>query len=210
MYDTCEMATVSLKLLVDNSTQKVIFAEAGKDFVDFLFGLLEIPLGSLLSHLASQGMCESWTLSKVYQSVNKLDKEYLQPDQTKDSLLNPAMSSSNTKGAPLMQQLGYRKPQSSSSSNYYGSSHQSNVNKEVDGYVKGSVTYMISDDLTVKPVSSISSISLINSLGVKDIATLEEKIVDVDMKKALELVRTSFGSNTVLTDVFVGKPAKKC
>ncbi|KAK1373694.1 putative DNA polymerase zeta catalytic subunit [Heracleum sosnowskyi] len=203
------MATVSLKLLVDNSTQKVVFAEAGKDFVDFLFGLLEIPLGSLLNHLANQGMCESWTLSKVYQSVDKLDKEYLQPDQTKTSLLHPQMSSSNTKGAPLMQQLGYRKSQSSSSS-YYGSSNRSDDKKEVDGYVKESVTYMISDDLTVKPVSSISSISLINSLGVKDIATLEEKIVNIDMQKALELVRTSFGSNTVLTDVFVGKAAKKC
>ena len=183
--DTFKMATVSLKLLVDTSTQKVIFAEAGKDFVDFLFGLLEIPLGSLLSHLARQGVYESWALSKVYQSVNELDKEYLQPDQTKNILLNPIMSSSRTKGAPLMQQLGYRKSQSSSSSSY-----NSNVGKEVDGYVKGSVTYMISDDLAVKPVSSISSISLINSLGVKDIATLEEKIVDIDMQKVF-LILTS-------------------
>ncbi|KAL8092252.1 hypothetical protein AgCh_034516 [Apium graveolens] len=139
------MATVSLKLLVDHSTEKVIFAEAGKDFVDFLFGLQEIPLGSLPSLLALEGMCESWTLSKVYQSMNKLDKEYQQPDQTKQSLLNPDMPASNTKGAPSMQQLGYRKSQSSSSSKYYGSS-RSDDRKEVDGYVKGSVTYMIPDD----------------------------------------------------------------
>ncbi|KAK1373699.1 putative DNA polymerase zeta catalytic subunit [Heracleum sosnowskyi] len=203
------MATVSLKLLVDNSTEKVIFAEAGKDFVDFLFGLLEIPLGSLLNLLAKESMCESWSLSKVYESVNELGNEYLQPDQTKKSLLNPDMPFSNTKGTPLMQQLGYQKSQSSSSSNYYGSSRRDD-RKEVDGYVKESVTYMISDDLTVKPVSSISTISLINSLGVKDIGTLEEKIVDIDMKKALELVRTSFGSSTVLTDVFVEKTMKKC
>ncbi|KAK1373696.1 Importin-13 B like [Heracleum sosnowskyi] len=172
------MATVSLKLLVDNSTEKVIFAEAGKDFVDFLFGLLEIPLGSLLSLLVKEGMCESLTLSKVYESVNKFGNECLQPDQTKKSLLNPDMPFSNTKVTPLMQQLGYRKSQSSSSSNYYGSS-RSDDRKEVDG------------------------------LGVKDIGTLKEKMVDIDMK-ALELVRTSFRSSTVLTDVFVEKTVTKC
>ncbi|WOG95784.1 hypothetical protein DCAR_0415112 [Daucus carota subsp. sativus] len=181
------MATVSLKLLVDNSTGKVIFAEAGKDFVDFLFGLLEIPLGSLLNLLDGEGMCKSWTLSKVYQSVNKLGNEYLQTNQTKQNLLNPAMPESNTKAAPFIQQLGYRKSQCSSSSFVFGK----NVDKtEVDGYVKGSVTYMISDDLTVKPLSCISCLSLINSLGVKDIGTLEEKIVNIDMKK-VSLIATS-------------------
>ncbi|KAK1360152.1 hypothetical protein POM88_044626 [Heracleum sosnowskyi] len=92
----CQALTSWSIYLVDNSTEKVIFAEAGKDFVDFLFGLLEIPLGSLPSLLAKERICESWTLSKVYESVNKLGNEYLQPDQTKKSLLNPDMPFSNT------------------------------------------------------------------------------------------------------------------
>lgn len=43
------------------------------------------------------------------------------------------------------------------------------------GYVKEVVTYMVMDDLAVKPMSTISSITLINSFGVKDLSQLEEK-----------------------------------
>ncbi|OMP02666.1 hypothetical protein COLO4_10947 [Corchorus olitorius] len=35
---------VSLKLLVDVRGQRVLFAEGGKDFVDFLFNILSLPL----------------------------------------------------------------------------------------------------------------------------------------------------------------------
>lgn len=43
------------------------------------------------------------------------------------------------------------------------------------GYVKDVVTYMVMDNLVVKPMSTISSITLINSFGVKDLSQLEEK-----------------------------------
>ncbi|KAF2294559.1 hypothetical protein GH714_012589 [Hevea brasiliensis] len=39
--------TLSLKLLVDKKASKVLFAEAGKDFVDFLFNLLSLPIDDL-------------------------------------------------------------------------------------------------------------------------------------------------------------------
>ena len=38
---------VSLKLLIDRSSHKVLFAEAGKVFVDFMLYLSELPLDSL-------------------------------------------------------------------------------------------------------------------------------------------------------------------
>ncbi|RHN48409.1 hypothetical protein MtrunA17_Chr7g0263461 [Medicago truncatula] len=40
-------ATVELKLLIDKETNNVIFAEAGKDFVDILFSFLTLPLGTI-------------------------------------------------------------------------------------------------------------------------------------------------------------------
>lgn len=191
---------------MDNTSKRVVFAESGKDFVDFLFGLLELPLGTLIRLLAEEGMGASWTFGKVYESVKNLEADYLQTEQTKQVLLCPSKPSSNTKSnTHLMQQLGYAKPESSVYSSGYGSRSDDYKKNNVDGYVKGMATYMISDDLTVKPVSPISSISLINSLAVKDIGSLEEKNVKIDMKKALELVKTSFESNTVLTDVFIGK-----
>ncbi|GKU91875.1 hypothetical protein SLEP1_g5689 [Rubroshorea leprosula] len=49
-----------------------------------------------------------------------------------------------------------------------------------EGYVKGVVTYMIMDDLEVRPMSTISSTTMINKFNIKDIGVLEEK-VDVGM-----------------------------
>lgn len=60
-------STVSLKLLVDSKRHKVLFAEAGKDFVDFLFTLLSLPVGTVIRLLAKHGMVGS--LGKLYESV---------------------------------------------------------------------------------------------------------------------------------------------
>jgi hypothetical protein len=47
------------------------------------------------------------------------------------------------------------------------------------GYVKGVITnYMVMDDLEVKPMSTISSITLLTKLNVKDLGAVEEKVVD--------------------------------
>ena len=50
----------------------------------------------------------------------------------------------------------------------------------VEGYVKDVVTYM-RDDLTAKPMSTISSITLLNSLKVRDLGSLMEKNAEIDM-----------------------------
>lgn len=49
------------------------------------------------------------------------------------------------------------------------------------GFVKGVVTYMVMDDLVVTPMSTISSITMLNKLNVKDVGALEERVVDLGM-----------------------------
>jgi hypothetical protein len=49
------------------------------------------------------------------------------------------------------------------------------------GYVKGVITYMVMDDLEVKPMSTISSISLLTKFNVRDLGAVEEKVVDLGM-----------------------------
>ena len=49
------------------------------------------------------------------------------------------------------------------------------------GYVKGVVTYMVMDDLVVKPMSTISSIALLQKFSVKEVGALEERVVDLGM-----------------------------
>lgn len=51
----------------------------------------------------------------------------------------------------------------------------------MEGLVKGVVTYMVLDDLVVKPMSTISSITLLNEFCVKDVGVLKEKVVTLGM-----------------------------
>lgn len=54
------------------------------------------------------------------------------------------------------------------------------------GFVKDVVTYMVMDDLAVKPMSTISTITLLNKLSIKDVSVLGEK----DVHFGMEEVRT--------------------
>ncbi|KAJ0721943.1 hypothetical protein HanOQP8_Chr08g0281071 [Helianthus annuus] len=62
------------------------------------------------------------------------------------------------------------------------------VKKKNAGYVKEVVTYMVMDDLVVKPMSTISGITLINKFGVKDLSQLEEKNVSFGKDEVLYIV----------------------
>ncbi|KAJ3708791.1 hypothetical protein LUZ61_012496 [Rhynchospora tenuis] len=76
---------------------------------------------------------------------------------------------------------------------------------EGKGYVKGVVTYSVMDDLTVVPMSTISSVTLLNKFQIKDLGSLEEKTVGVGFDEGLNLLKASLQSKTVLTDVFLKK-----
>ena len=70
--------------------EKVLFAEASKPVVDFLFNILCLPIGTVVKLLHKKDMVGS--LGNLYQSVENLNYNYLQPHhQTKDVLLNPSV-----------------------------------------------------------------------------------------------------------------------
>ncbi|GKU91848.1 hypothetical protein SLEP1_g5662 [Rubroshorea leprosula] len=200
---------LSLKLLVDTKGHRVLFAEADKEFVDFLFNLLSLPIGWVITILSKQGMDGS--LGKLYDSVEALGDTYKQASQVAlDALLKPTVYASATT-ALLLPNIPIK-----NSARFYGCPNSYNgscsyqvtndpttrcancsncLTKELkyvdpknkqssspeEGYVKGVVTYMIMDDLEVRPMSSISSITMINRFNIKDIGVLEEKVVDVGM-----------------------------
>ncbi|XWS07824.1 hypothetical protein CRYUN_Cryun41cG0025200 [Craigia yunnanensis] len=90
---------LSLKLLIDKRVNKVLFAEAGKEFVDFMFNLLSLPLGTIIRLLKRANMVGS--IGNLYQSLENLDEAYLQHNQYKNLLLKPNMPHFVT-GIPLM------------------------------------------------------------------------------------------------------------
>ncbi|KAB1217958.1 hypothetical protein CJ030_MR3G014632 [Morella rubra] len=217
-----------LKLLIDTRKQKVLFAEAGKDFVDFLFTLLSLPLATVIRLLANHGMVGC--LGNLYGSIAKLNQTYLQPNQDKDTILKPKAPISAA-DVPLLlsnvesptqklymcksyhrnvaddpnsvcPQCGYKM---SYEIPYVARTFAEKATSGEGGYVKGVVTYMVMDDLVVRPMSTISSITLLNKFNVKEVCVLEEREVNVDMAEGLKLLSASLHSNTVLSSVFLGK-----
>ncbi|KAL2485645.1 Uncharacterized protein Adt_30401 [Abeliophyllum distichum] len=302
---------VSLKLLIDTKSKRVLFAEAGKDFVDFIFHILAMPLATAIRLLGKQEMVGC--LGKLYESVENLNDTYILQGKKKEiflkpKALNPIASvplsmltdkpthkiyyscnhcnqesnvghfkpfgsssntpsslfgsssctsagfsfggssntspgwyggSSNTSGgfsfgssplfcsSPSTLASGYSNNPTSSpiSSRQYSFSDHPNTpcpecskimtriltyvapppNKDRSnegGFVKD-VTYMVMDDLVVKPLSTISSMTLLNEYNVKELAALQEKVVDLGMDEALMLLKACLHSSNVLTTVFL-------
>ncbi|KAI3817728.1 hypothetical protein L1987_11526 [Smallanthus sonchifolius] len=242
------MATqkMSLKLLVDRKVPRVLFAEVPKEFVDFLFHIFSLPLGTLIEFLGSDHMVGC--LGKLKDSIESFHGNYLQPDIKMDDIFNPkAAFNCNTfllsNDASSKDQSGaskvvYRCPNATTRCSYCSNQtcrsnatlHANSIcpncsrfmnvpmdlvmpkevaeTKEADkkkkgGYVKEVVTYMVMDDLVVKPMSTISSITLINKFGVKDLCQLEEKTVSFGKDEGLKLLEASLKTDKVLTTIFM-------
>ncbi|KAI6669060.1 hypothetical protein NL676_003945 [Syzygium grande] len=229
---------MSLKLLVDQRNQTVLFAEAGKDFVDFLFNCLALPVGTIVSLLPKTGVAGS--LRNLYASVENLSDTYIE-SREKEALLNPkartgpvvlrlllpdsppsapvnyytcppnggvygAPCSSYVTNSPSTTCPGCRKTMSKKLSWVAGPAVGATSTAQVPGgeggYVRGIVTYMVMDDLVVKPMSTISCITLLNRFNVHEIGDLKEKVIDFGLDEAIKLLNASLHSKTVLTDIF--------
>lgn len=82
-----------------------------------------------------------------------------------------------------------------------------NAGSYTKGFVKETVTFIVTDNLEMFPASTIKTFSLLNRLKVCKLEDLESLDVEVDGKKALEIVRASYSSKRVLNEVF-GKTFK--
>lgn len=197
---------VSLKLLINTRTYTVVFAEAGKDCVDFLFHILTLPIATVIRLLKQEGM--AGPLRNLYESVENLNVTYIQPDQNKDVLLKPVGPTSGSAPMFLLEGPGERTGKVA-----YKCSHCSNYSEgqnahcyrcntkmtyklkyvnpvvtgteasDEGGFVKAAVTYMVMDDLVVKPMSTISSLNLMSKFSVQDINALKEMEVHIGMNE---------------------------
>ncbi|KAL2932573.1 Netrin-G2 [Bienertia sinuspersici] len=224
---------VSLKLLIDTKANKVLFAEVGKEFVDFLFHIMSLPVGTIINLLNVDRMVGS--LGALYKSIESLSTDYLQPNLNKDSVLKPrapgVVPLLSLKDTPTTTNTLYR---CSNGCSYYtdcqetvcsGCHHhmrivlnyvgptgaQNNTASSSSngggsgGFVKGVVTYMVMDNLEVKPMSTISGITLMNKFSVKDVSSLEEKEVQVGLNEGIAMLKASLETNTVLSTIFLAK-----
>lgn len=210
---------VTLKLLIDTMNEKVLFAEASKAVIDFLFNLLRLPVGTVVKLLNKNGMVGS--IGNLYNSVETLSDNYMEQEQTKEVLLNPRAPIYSTEIAGLLpanntdaNNLGGRGNlfyrcrggcsynvtcDSSTRCSCCSSAMNVQVNyvgKKVvednvsikNGFVKDVVTFMVMDDLVVQPMSTISSITLLNKFNIKEVGTLQEKVVEMGMDEVINYI----------------------
>lgn len=91
-----------MKLLIDTEANCVLFAEADKDVVDFLFSLLALPVATIVKMLGKSSM--SGSFGNLYGSVEKLDYTYVQPHVEKRDILSPTVvpSAASTRRSSLL------------------------------------------------------------------------------------------------------------
>ncbi|CAH9133291.1 unnamed protein product [Cuscuta epithymum] len=187
--------TLSLKLFIDEKAGKVIFAEADKSFVDFVVNILSLPLAAvskLLKYETGGG-----SLGILHKSVvNLLKKE--------DSLLSTSMPFLLT-GDLFSGNKSYHCPRCGPCGGliFPKGSATNQAEAMESGFVKEGMTYMVSDDLEVKPLSTVNIINLLSSCNIMNIASLEVKDVTFGSDQARLLLNTAMSSKSVLSSMFL-------
>ncbi|XP_058764025.1 uncharacterized protein LOC131637459 [Vicia villosa] len=222
---------VPLKLVLNEERSKVLFAEAGKDFVDVLCSFLTFPLGTIARLVQKESNLEPVTvgcLNKLYQSVADLDKECLTKEIIKEMLLNPNYSledycSTLKLNIDDTEPLKYYMCTSESFASpcdckemlttstacldcKFRTTPVVILNKECNnGFVNDGATFIITDDLRVIPNSmDITTFVMLQNLGLKNTSSLKEMTVNVTKEKVLDLLKCSLVSKSTLTYLFLG------
>ncbi|KAF5461658.1 hypothetical protein F2P56_017736, partial [Juglans regia] len=226
---------ISLKLVIDKKRNRVLLAEAGKDFVDFLLEAFTLPVVTVARFLKNEDT--AGCLQSLYNSVENLSDSFIQPGRSKDLVLRPKFVTSGDTGSllPRVDHCTFLKLYRCSKSNCYcrGTylssisgrrclSCDSPMSEEVRieelesrnkasgnfDFVKESVTYMVMDDLEIKPMSVDPFITLLNDHNLKESGPIEKKVIDLSMDECVKLLKAALQSKTVLTDTFLSSPSE--
>ncbi|RWR83864.1 hypothetical protein CKAN_01263800 [Cinnamomum micranthum f. kanehirae] len=223
-----------VKLFLSKSSNKVLYLEGGEEIADLLFSFLAFSLGSIVKCL--DGCTSMGCLDNLYKSVEDLScKNSMKSEELKAMLLDPKIASYfGTKNqllqieeqVPCKPNIFYCKtccvdkmayitgPRTCSHGKR--SIQLSTVNQkfpdavtELGGaFIAGPAMFMVTDGLIVKPLSPISSISLLSKFNIA-ISDIEERIVCMGEKEAISLLKASLISNSVLSNVFYSKKPKQ-
>eukprot|EP01018_Ginkgo_biloba_P033269 Gb_12149 [translate_table: standard] len=220
-----------LRLLISKKTQRILYAEAGKDFVDLLFSFLLLPTGAVIKlFLDNKYPDKVACLTNLYKSVEKLPQQYMSDD--KSELLQPNVGSFSS-NLLAIQEPSEATPVTDyyvcrNAHHHFARGHNVTYQRGLtcvcaqpldtcvslkipvetvsatknSGYVKDTVTFIRTDDLSISTTSTVTSIALLNKQNLRDLTDLEERNVTVGFHEALELLAAAMVSKTALNDVF--------
>ncbi|KAJ9551070.1 hypothetical protein OSB04_015115 [Centaurea solstitialis] len=195
---------LSLKVLVHKGRNKVIFAEADGNFVNALFSIMALPLGTIvrvLEKCPDQNLKAIGSLNNLYQSLVELPADCFSAEEGKFMMLNPKTklydSCRNLK-------LNHRRHRAYKVLlTCWKSMTRELEYKDMDGIIGGydneglfvpnAATFIVTDDLHVKPNTLDLSFGLLFSHGYTDASHVEERTIEIGHKQAL--VRGLHGNN---------------
>ncbi|PON83655.1 hypothetical protein TorRG33x02_204610 [Trema orientale] len=227
-----DQSKVSIDLVIDPQTQKILFAQAGKDFVDFLVSLLSLPTGTiiqLLTKSSSSDIGMVGCLGSLYTSIENLSEIYLQPKYKNSEEYHSLLKPKNLPGVPrllsnLVQSVKkklYTCPGCDGTASHdpgavcpYCETYMDQEMEIVDpsyeneeenrgGFVTCGPIFLIMDDLYVEPISSRVLIDLLTKFN-KQMSDLQIKKIDISMIEGLKLLQASLQCKTdILNTVFL-------
>ncbi|XP_022004518.1 uncharacterized protein LOC110902087 [Helianthus annuus] len=213
-----------VKVTMQKSTSKFLFAEADSDFVEFLFGFLQIPLGTMIGDLMD-GTCCIENLNNMFKSISNMSVgEGIKSDELKNMLLRPQLVHTNLSVNQIFPlsvlcasksychiyeekgtTFAYLTPSVGKNRFGYMFRECSLKDSRVEGqYLKAFAKFMLTDDLVVTASSSFSSITMLGTLKIP-LNDFEVHTVSIGIEEGLEILDASLMSVSPMTDSILKK-----
>ncbi|KAK4268665.1 hypothetical protein QN277_025285 [Acacia crassicarpa] len=219
---------ITVRIVVDIEENKVLYAEAGKDFVDVLLSFLTLPLGTiarLVDKDSNMKPLRFGCISSLYQSLANLEPEYWNSETCKQMLLQPrnamerfnrrlkiniddteptkfyACEMSDCRRKPNMLVSTFNDIKCKCGKNLI---HVLDVDDTIsadDNMGEGYVreaSFVVYDDLRVMPHNPTSTLSVLKILRSKD--KIVDFTVNIGPEEVMDLLKCSLGTNMVLSD----------
>ncbi|PQM32827.1 uncharacterized protein Pyn_35532 [Prunus yedoensis var. nudiflora] len=200
--------SIELKVLVDKGSNKVILIEPKNDFVDVLFSLLTIPMGTIirLGRKHSDPVAIG-SMNNLYASVENFDDQEFWMHTCKDMLLHPR-NAADSLCNDLKLKLDNAEPR-----RYFLSSNSFELlfaYSRLPGMERErSLSFRASQDGSVflkgqtsDPPSSTAN-SVFTKLRVMDVDAMEELTINIGTVEILNLLMCSLVSKTPLTETLL-------
>ncbi|XP_057792657.1 uncharacterized protein LOC131009373 [Salvia miltiorrhiza] len=196
--DNTDSKKIVLKVMVQKSCGKLLYAQAEEDFVEFLFSLFNIPLGGA-EHLLAGKTCIK-AIDNLYRSTAVVidDKYFKAPDTinrlTKPNVVHGCISDDN-----ILLLTEECLPDDYSDMSWSSSDKFPNGK---GSYLKIPQTYHVADDLTVTPLCIFSILSSLKKQEIP-ISDVKEVELQIGLKEGLNILKASLTSTTALTDALL-------
>lgn len=171
----CDESTMVVKLLRRKSNEQILFVEAKEDFADFVFSFLTFSLGGVLHML--HGFSFLSCIDNLYKSMTGLcTARCLASYEIKEKLTKPSISMEFKLRNQILPIHGDHKDRSEP----YG--YIDPKSPISGGFAKGPLTFMVTDDLVMSPMSSSNVVSYLERMNVP-LNDLEERVVSIGVKE---------------------------